>query len=611
MASQHVRVPDDEHPVARPRQRHVDAVVDRQETHSLVPVGSHQGDDDDVVLLALEVVHGRDGDVLRRQVAPQLVLQETDLSEVRRENGYLRLVVAALDEVRAQCADEVCLEAVGLRVALALIILEVVVTQEKAPSVHAHDLRVVERGLVVSELRVQGPDEPRDLRVHPPLLQQRDVLATVLDQALEERDVEVEVLGQPVDRRRGPQLLVVTDEDHVLRARVERRQDVGLQDLRGLFHDDHLRPQLLQQDLVLGDGRGGHPDEVHLTEDLQLPVALERGAVEGIPLELPGDLRQQLSRLVVGLQQPLPVGLLLQVQRQAPEVLLAPVQAPELRPQPLIVLLHEWQPRVLELSAEVSSLLHLLLLHIQLPVVLLVFGLLLFLVLRILAGGLLLGVLIQTRDRGGGREATSSLGDYRSQFGEVTGRLQPGTHHLIPHPLVPLLVFQLVGVLWKALGPGIIAEVVQVTAPEAQELRLRHERPHVAVYDVVPLDVRDNLVELFPELVAPLRKALPGVEELPGGWDLPDQLLEVPRLQRLALRAGANTRDPLAEAEDALEELIQGVVGEADNEHGRMTAVGRVVQQGLHDLEADPRLPRSGRPLDQGHLVRDGVLDGV
>mmetsp|Transcript_41297 Transcript_41297/g.117856 ORF Transcript_41297/g.117856 Transcript_41297/m.117856 type:complete len:302 (+) Transcript_41297:369-1274(+) len=293
------------------REGYVDAVVDREEAHRLVPVRAHQRDDDDVVLLALEVVHGRDGHVLGRRVALQLVLERAHLPKVGGEDGDPGFVVAALDEVRGEGADEICLVRVCLRVALALVVLEVAVRQEEATRIDPHDLWVIADGEVVPKLRIERLDEPRDLRMHAPLLQKRYMLASVFDEALKQRDVHVEVLGEAVNRCRRAQLLVVADEDHVLSARVEGSEDVGLEHLSGLLDDDHLRAQLLEEHLVLRDGRCGHAYKIHLAKHGKLPVPLEHCALHRISLELSADLRKALPGFVVGLEQPPPVHLLL------------------------------------------------------------------------------------------------------------------------------------------------------------------------------------------------------------------------------------------------------------------------------------------------------------
>mmetsp|Transcript_22445 Transcript_22445/g.63722 ORF Transcript_22445/g.63722 Transcript_22445/m.63722 type:complete len:433 (+) Transcript_22445:1476-2774(+) len=399
----------------------------------------------------------------------------------------------------------------------------------------------------------------------------------------------------------------------MLCARVQRREDVGLQDLCCLLNDDHLWPQLLQQNLVLGDSSGGHAHKVHLAEDLQLPVPLQGRAVEGVALELPRDLWQHLPRFVVRLQQPLLVCLPLQAQGQAPEVLLMPVEIPLVGPERLDVLFPVGQPSVLQIRAEIASLLDLLLLHVQLAVVLLVVGLFLLLVLiLVLVLGLALvpGVLVlEAGDGGGWRQAAGSLADHRSQLRKVRVCLQPSFHHALPQPFVPFFVIHLIWVQWQFLC--VVAEVLQVATPETEELLLLHDALDIVKLQDVLVNVPDQLGQLLAELVAALVEAPAGVEVLPGCRNLRNQLFEVSRLHRLALRAGADTRDPLAEAENALQELIQRVVGVADHEHGRVPAAAGVVQQRLNDLQADPCLSCPRWPLDQGHLVREGVVDGV
>mmetsp|Transcript_20058 Transcript_20058/g.60027 ORF Transcript_20058/g.60027 Transcript_20058/m.60027 type:complete len:283 (+) Transcript_20058:985-1833(+) len=277
--------------------------------------------------------------------------------------------------------------------AFALVVLEVVVFHEEGAPVHAHDFRPLLGAGVVAQLRVVWFDEPRNLWVHAPLLQQRHMVGAIFDEALEQRDVQMEVFREPVYSGGGPQLLVVADENDVLRAGVQRCQDVGFKHLGGFFHDDHLRPELFEHLLVFGNCGGRHAYDLHLAEQLQLSIALQGRAVLGIALDLPRDLRELLAGLVVMLQHPLPVSFPALLTREKPQLVrfLGPHQAAVIIAHGLLVILPVWQPRVFELEHEVSrpGLFVCDLLDVQLAVMLLLLS---FLLLCIV--GDLLGLLV-------------------------------------------------------------------------------------------------------------------------------------------------------------------------------------------------------------------------
>merc|ERR1719201_1240135 len=118
----------------------------------------------------------------------------------------------------------------------------------------------------VSKPRMGRPlDELADLRSHAPLVGERHVRRAVADQALKQGHVELALLGEPVNGGAGPKLLVVPNEDDVARLRVQRAEDVRLEDLSRLLDDDYLRSQLLQKLLVLAHGRRRHSNDLVLT----------------------------------------------------------------------------------------------------------------------------------------------------------------------------------------------------------------------------------------------------------------------------------------------------------------------------------------------------------
>ena len=106
--------------------------------------------------------------------------------------------------------------------------------EEEHVRADARDVRVGAHARVVLEAaRVQVADERRDARAHAALARERHVRQAVADEALKHGDAEAEVRLEAEDGRRGPQLLVVADEDEVLHAAREAREEVRLEDLGG------------------------------------------------------------------------------------------------------------------------------------------------------------------------------------------------------------------------------------------------------------------------------------------------------------------------------------------------------------------------------------------
>ena len=123
--------------------------------------------------------------------------------------------------------------ALGRRVAVRGVLGEGVVEEEHVRA-DARDVRVGAHARVVLEAaRVQVADERRDARAHAALARERHVRQAVADEALKHGDAEAEVRLEAEDGRRGPQLLVVADEDEVLHAAREAREEVRLEDLGG------------------------------------------------------------------------------------------------------------------------------------------------------------------------------------------------------------------------------------------------------------------------------------------------------------------------------------------------------------------------------------------
>ena len=77
-----------------------------------------------------------------------------------------------------------------------------------------------------------------------------NLLQTVVDHALEERQLQVVLPGESVDGRVGAELLVITNQNQVLAVLAQRRDHVTLQHFRRLLHHHHSGFDLLQHRLV-------------------------------------------------------------------------------------------------------------------------------------------------------------------------------------------------------------------------------------------------------------------------------------------------------------------------------------------------------------------------
>ena len=126
---------------------------------------------------------------------------------------------------------------------------------------HACDARPTVRGRVVEQLRVDGRDEPRDRRAHAPLGAQPHVRHLVVEEALEERDGHAVVERQLMARGGGAQLLVIADQEQLLRGRIDRGEHVRLEHLGGLLHHKHTAAELAHEGLVLRRAGGGQTDD--------------------------------------------------------------------------------------------------------------------------------------------------------------------------------------------------------------------------------------------------------------------------------------------------------------------------------------------------------------
>lgn len=103
---------------------------------------------------------------------------------------------------------------------------------EEHVSVDAFDVVVPEDRLVIRQRLVDvRHDETDYLRSHAMLYRQAVAVKVVLDHPFEERYVQMELLGELVDRRVGTELLMVTDHYQMLTSVRQCRHHVGLENL--------------------------------------------------------------------------------------------------------------------------------------------------------------------------------------------------------------------------------------------------------------------------------------------------------------------------------------------------------------------------------------------
>mmetsp|Transcript_4907 Transcript_4907/g.13793 ORF Transcript_4907/g.13793 Transcript_4907/m.13793 type:complete len:216 (-) Transcript_4907:1037-1684(-) len=117
---QHLRVPAHDEPVLRPGEGHVEAARVVQEADPLVLVRSHAGEEDEVLLPALEAVDARDLDLLVGLVAERRLALEDGanvrpLPLVRRDDADLVRLDPGLEEVGDELLDVTRLRAVQVR----------------------------------------------------------------------------------------------------------------------------------------------------------------------------------------------------------------------------------------------------------------------------------------------------------------------------------------------------------------------------------------------------------------------------------------------------------------------------------------------------------------
>ncbi len=248
----------------------------------------------------------------------QGLLDGCELAQIGSQNHQIFRLVPLLKQVPRDAHDHPALVHVDLGArphgAVVVSLLELVVVDEQNVRGQAADVVPPLHTRVVLQLRVGrlahdgadlGPHAVLDLEhLHgKPSLQGQS-----LEQALVEVDPVARLLAQPVALQLRTQLLVVANQYQPFDTRLQGGEDVGLQDLPGLFDDDGGGPDCREQFVVLGrrsgraaDDRGGLQD-IHLGRFLsQLIHALHRREVRG---HRTGELRPTgLGRLVLPVPQ--------------------------------------------------------------------------------------------------------------------------------------------------------------------------------------------------------------------------------------------------------------------------------------------------------------------
>ena len=153
------------------------------------------------------------------------------LPHVGREDGDAALRVPQPDEQRGEAEQDLGLVAVLGREQVSPHPLRRRVRDEVRRLGHPEHRRARERHRVVAQLRVDGREQPRDLRPHPPLRAQPHVRHVVVERALEEGDGEAVVERELVAGGGGAQLLVVADEEQLRGRLPERGEHVRLEHL--------------------------------------------------------------------------------------------------------------------------------------------------------------------------------------------------------------------------------------------------------------------------------------------------------------------------------------------------------------------------------------------
>mmetsp|Transcript_105373 Transcript_105373/g.250873 ORF Transcript_105373/g.250873 Transcript_105373/m.250873 type:complete len:218 (+) Transcript_105373:1205-1858(+) len=146
---------------------------------------------------------------------------------------------------------------------------------------------------------------------------------------------------------------MVSNENNMLCARVQRCQNVCFENFCSLLNYDYLRPQLLQQLLILGNSSCRHTNNLHLSKKCELAISFQSRLALRVSLQQMCQLGQNSTGFLMGLQEPLAIAFTPLLGMQSPQVLLTPIQAPHLWRKRFVVILQVREPRIVELLEEI------------------------------------------------------------------------------------------------------------------------------------------------------------------------------------------------------------------------------------------------------------------
>lgn len=202
-SGQEADVAEEEETVTGARQGDADSIGRLQEAHHPLVIVPHQRQDDNVVLLALVIVHRRDVDVIERS---QLVLltplghHESHLGGVGDQDGDPLLADALLRQEMGQSEGHGRFVAVQVTGAAVLFRFGMVVIEKEDAAFDGRDARVEEDAGVVLQMAVDGRnDETGHFGTHSVLDGQHDGRHTSRDESFEKGHVHLIFLGQFVD----------------------------------------------------------------------------------------------------------------------------------------------------------------------------------------------------------------------------------------------------------------------------------------------------------------------------------------------------------------------------------------------------------------------------
>lgn len=248
-----------------------------------------------------EVALVEDGrDLNRLEKTPK----DAELTEVRRQDAD-----AGAAALQSQVADEIDHPArfrgvrVGRMERACTVLLQTVIHEEQAPA-HARHVWVLEDVRRVFQLRIQRvSDELADLGPHAPLRFENRHGDREFGEPFEKRNVvTVEFTARRIDRKRvrgdvRAKLKVVSDADEMLHGRDEVRDDLGLEALASLLHEDDRRPDFLDEVEDIGATVRRRTDYARLLQEVELVLAVESPDLGINPLEITAQVLQ-VGRLV-------------------------------------------------------------------------------------------------------------------------------------------------------------------------------------------------------------------------------------------------------------------------------------------------------------------------